>query len=96
MRSASAVLLELACNCLERGSIRWDAVPAQVDEMNKVTADEIGGPKLGPHIFIQYQMTDGTIVRERPRKVSLVKDLPTANPKRVDVHLWPCYLSAFH
>jgi hypothetical protein len=48
----SALLLEPACNFLERGSFRWDAVPARADDVHKVTANDIGGRKLGPHVFI--------------------------------------------
>ena len=48
----SALLLEFACNLLERGPFRWDTVPARADDVHNVTVDDIGGRKRGPHVFI--------------------------------------------
>ena len=55
----NALLIELAYNFLERGPFRRGVVPTRADDGHQVTADELGGRKLGPHVFIWSNTQEG-------------------------------------
>ena len=54
-----ALLLELACNLLERGPIRWHAVPARADDVHELVVGETGWWERGPHVLIWSNNEEG-------------------------------------
>jgi hypothetical protein len=85
----SSLHLELTCNFLERGPFRRHAVPACVDDVQNVTADETGGRKRGPYILIRTKECYNTT---RKRTERIMQDMTPIQDEMTDgvvTHEWP-------